>query len=369
MSRYGGPSIVWLGEEQCTERALVGGKAAALALLARRGMPVPNGFCLTTVGFRRALDAEGELPADVWAEAARAFRRLRSPIAVRSSAISEDGREASFAGQHKTVLGVRTAEELRQAIGRCYRSLFSRRATHYRRQMGLPLDLAMAVLVQEMVEPQASGVAFSAAPTGGDHEVVLVEAIAGRGAELVEGQAQPERWRVERATGRAKRLGGPAVLEPSGAVRVAKLALQAEAAFGEPQDVEWALADGLLWLVQSRPVTSLQRPPTTEEVAREERERLARLAEQSPGALRVWTSYNVAEILPRPSPLASALAREALSFSGTLGRVLEELGVWFDDKLRAEPCLVQIAGRPYVDLRQMAAAVGLPWLGASPSRR
>ncbi|HEX5725657.1 MAG TPA: PEP/pyruvate-binding domain-containing protein, partial [Longimicrobiaceae bacterium] len=299
---------IWLPAESpdaLPDPGEVGGKAYNLARLVRAGAPVPPFFVVGARAFARVL---GDVPVpedDAAAEAAQA-RALAvevppglrqalgaalaalggGPVAVRSSAVGEDGGRSSFAGQFETVLGVPAHDEAAawRAVRRVWASAFHPRALAYRRERGEGGG-AMAVVVQRMVEPAAAGVAFSADPVTGDRATAVVSAVYGLGEGLVSGALDADTYRV-RFGG-----GGPAVVEaalarkeqayrtdPAGGVRVepvpgwlagapalsdgevrriAEAARALAADFGAEQDVEWALAPGpggrrVLYLLQAR---------------------------------------------------------------------------------------------------------------------
>ena len=247
----------------------VGAKAANLGELAGAGFPVPEGFALTTAAFDCFLAANGlgpdsspeavaaaPLPADIADALVAAAAALGDvPLAVRSSGVAEDLPGASFAGQYETVLDVRGTAALMAAVRHCWASAFSQRVTAYRAAQGQPAG-GLAVLVQRLVPADAAGVAFTANPVTGDRSEAVVSAVRGLGERLVSGQASPDEWLVK---------GDEAVCQsaPEGAIdaaqaqAVAKLARDVEASYGCPQDIEWALAGGELYLLQARPITAL----------------------------------------------------------------------------------------------------------------
>lgn len=254
-----------------------GAKAAHLGTLLRAGLPVPDGF---VVPFAR--EDEASLRDDLRTALARLGD---APAAVRSSARGEDGSDASAAGQHETVLAVRGADAVLDAVRACRASLWSPRARAYREATRRPgNEPAMAVLVQRLVDADAAGVAFTPGEPGGD---VVLEAAWGLGIGVVGGTVTPDAYRV-RADGavtctvgdkrtRVDRAGASTVtrdvpvvdrtrrtLDDATARRVAALARHAADVLGGPQDVEWAVADGTPWVLQARPVTAplpLQPPP------------------------------------------------------------------------------------------------------------
>ena len=301
--------------EELASRA--GGKAARLADLERLGCNVPPWFCVPAEAFDAALAAPGgatargdgaapgpagALASDDAADPVVAVpERVAEPVlralderalagefvAVRSSGLAEDGAEASFAGQFSSYLYRRGGHAVLDALGRCWGSAFAARNVAYRRAMGVD-DVAprMGVIVQRMVDSESAGVAFSRDPLDPtDRDALVVEAVWGQGEGLVAGELDADRFRVDReslafeATLAAKsravvrdperggtrtvdvdaeRAARPA-LTPEQVREVAGLALRLEAELGAPQDVEWAYADGRLFVLQTRPITTL--PP------------------------------------------------------------------------------------------------------------
>lgn len=300
-----------------TQVASAGGKGAHLGELSRLGVRVPPGFCVTTDAFERALrsasieerverlaqlspddrDAIGALSAELRQrieavemgdEAAEEIRRQlallgeRAAYAVRSSATAEDLPTASFAGQQDTYLNVVGLVAILEHVRRCWASLFSERAVTYRLRNGFDeRALRMAVVVQRMVFPRASGVLFTADPVSGHRKVASIDAVFGLGEALVSGRVNADVYKVrdgailERtvaekwlalvasaAGGTEERSLEPAqrrqpVLTDAQALRLAQLGLQIQAHFGGPQDIEWCLAGEDFHIVQSRPITTL----------------------------------------------------------------------------------------------------------------
>jgi pyruvate,water dikinase len=266
--------VVWFGDPRCLDVACAGGKGASLARMTAEGLPVPPGFVVPSEALAEAVDAE-RLAALARAgdhEAAQqlvqaveplevddAYTQLGGgPVAVRSSACAEDSDTASYAGQQETFLNVRGAAEVRRRIADCWASFFSERALFYRARKGSLDDLRMAVVVQQMVAPEKSGVLFTVDPVQRRRDRMVVEAVFGLGEQVVSGHVTPDHYVVDR-TGVAKRerLANGGVLEPGELVQLADLGRTLEERFGGPQDIEWAIADGELYLLQSRPVTTL----------------------------------------------------------------------------------------------------------------
>jgi rifampicin phosphotransferase len=261
-------AVAWLGEPSSLDATTVGGKTANLGRLAR-SFRVPPGFCLDASAFdelRPALDgdagARGQLRALVATSYADLARRVgvREPrVAVRSSAIGEDSGNASFAGQHDTVLDVGGVDAIVDALLECWRSVYSERAAAYRTQRGIKGTPRIAVLVQLMVPADASAIAFSADPVSGARDVVVVNAARGLGDAIASGTITPDSYTVRKRdlviTSRACVDDGAV---PDGDVTaIARLAIQLESVMGGPVDIECALRDGQLHLLQCRPITTL----------------------------------------------------------------------------------------------------------------
>ena len=308
-----------------TQVAVVGGKGANLGELSRiEGIRVPDGFCVTTDAFRtivahapsiddqldrlsrvdagdresiRTLSAEirrilegTAIPDDLAAAITRAVARLgeQGAYAVRSSATAEDLPTASFAGQQDTYLNIVGAAAVLEHVSRCWASLFTERAVTYRLRNGVDnRTVHMAVVVQQMVFPEAAGVLFTADPVTSNRKVVSVEATFGLGEALVSGLVNADVYKVRDgeivtkavATKQLATHASPAggteeqAIEPARqeqpaltdaqVVRLAQLGRRIEAHFGFPQDIEWCLVDDGFQIVQSRPITTLFPIPET----------------------------------------------------------------------------------------------------------
>jgi pyruvate,water dikinase len=317
--------VLGLEEIDKTQVALVGGKGAHLGELSRiEGIRVPTGFCVTTDAFRRmlatvpgiddqvdrlsrlnpgdrqairTLSAEIRrtlggmaIPDDLAAAITRSVTRLGGPAvcAVRSSATAEDLPTTSFAGQQDTYLNVVGPAAILQHISRCWASLFTERAVTYRLRNGFGhRKVYMAVVVQQMLFPQAAGILFTADPVTSNRKVISIEASFGLGEALVAGLVNADVYKVrdgevvaqavatKRLAIRARPAGGTQelVIEPENQeqpaltnaqiVRLAQLGRQIEAHFGHPQDIEWCLVDDGFQIVQSRPITTLFPIPAT----------------------------------------------------------------------------------------------------------
>jgi phosphohistidine swiveling domain-containing protein len=259
--------------------AVAGGKGANLGELIAAGFPVPEGFVLTTEAYLLAAreasvhptDPEaaadhlrnGKIPAAIAAAALEAYRELGGgPVAVRSSATAEDLPGASFAGQQDTYLDISGEKSLVDAIRRCWASLWNDRAVAYRRANGIDdQGVALAVVVQRMVDAQTAGVLFTADPITGRRGRAVIEASPGLGDAVVSGRVDPDRYVADPLTGRIveRRIkGDEAVLDDARVRELAILGVRIEWHLGAPQDIEFALdRDRRIWIVQSRPITTL----------------------------------------------------------------------------------------------------------------
>jgi rifampicin phosphotransferase len=259
--------VAWLGEPASLDAATVGGKTASLGRLAT-SFRVPPGFCLDASAFdelRPALDGDAlargqlrELVAASYADLARRVREREPRVAVRSSAIGEDAGDASFAGQHETVLDVGGVDAIVDALLDCWRSVSSERATAYRKQRGIAGTPRMAVLVQLMVPADASAIAFSADPVSGARDVVVVNAARGLGDAIASGTITPDSYTVRKDDlAIASRSTADGALGDADIAAIARLAMQLETVMGAPVDIECAILDGELHLLQCRPITTL----------------------------------------------------------------------------------------------------------------
>jgi len=241
--------LVSLDDPACEAPALAGNKAATLAVLRRVGFEVPPGVVVPA----DALGGVGDkLPPGVRAALANVPALLGvGPWAVRSSGTAEDSRQASFAGQFETVLGVE-ADGLADAVLRCWRSGLTDRVKAYAGDRG---PGSMAILIQPMIPAETAGVAFTTDPVTGRHRTVI-EAVEGLGERLVSGAATPERWTVEE-DGSIEGPSGSTLLDAERARAIGDLARRVEEHLGRPQDIEWAIGGGSLWLLQARPITAL----------------------------------------------------------------------------------------------------------------
>jgi len=383
----------------------VGGKGASLARMAAAGLHVPPGFHITTAAYRRFV-RENRLQEQILAavsavtpdqpatleEASRQIGRLFEqsampdaiaeairrayaalggddlPVAVRSSATAEDLPELSFAGQQETYLNMHGEAMVLDAVKRCWASLWTARAIGYRTQHGIAQEeVSLAVVVQELVAADASGILFTANPLTGARDQVMINAAWGLGEAIVSGQVTPDTVVVEKATGAiitqditekdvmtVRTQSGtheqpvPAdlrtkpVLSAAQVAELARIGVQIEDLYGQPMDIEWALHDGHVSVVQARPITALpalSEPATGSQVTRAAEWKL-------PNPKGHYYRASVIELLPDPlSPLFATLglpawARATAGIFGSLG-----LANVFPDEL-----LITINGYGYYNM-------------------
>jgi phosphohistidine swiveling domain-containing protein len=368
---------------------LVGGKGANLGVLTGAGLPVPPGFCLTVSAFTQFIAGGSQMdgffarlavltgedvtavrtlgealrtylgqlpfPAPVAVAVEAAWRRHGRDqfYAVRSSATAEDLPTASFAGQQDTFLHIHGLPALLDSIQNCWISLFTDRAILYRIENGFDhAQVALAVVVQQMVQPQVAGTLFTVDPVSGHRGRVAIDAGFGLGEALVSGLVTPDSFLVDKAslTIREMQISDKKMAIwplPSGGTRqerlsakqrrartlldhqvrrLARLALQAEALYDTPQDIEWALADGRFYFLQARPVTTLFPVPQPNPFS----------------GCRVYVSLGHAQVMTAPvTPAGISLWRALLPF----GR---------PDRFAGEnPYIQQAGGRIYIDISPM----------------
>lgn len=301
----------------------VGGKGASLARMAAANLPVPPGFHITTAAYRRfvaenglqeriltavgeasstataspatlkeasrqigELFAQSTIPDDIAEAIRRAYAELGGddlPVAVRSSATAEDLPEMSFAGQQETYLNIHGEAMVLSAVKRCWASLWTARAIGYRARHNIAQeDVSLAVVVQELVPADASGILFTANPITGARDQVMINAAWGLGEAIVGGQVTPDTIVVDKASGAitkqeiaeksimtVRSQSGTyeqpvpveqrtqAVLSPEQAASLSHIGIQIEELYSQPMDIEWVLHDGCISVVQARPITAL----------------------------------------------------------------------------------------------------------------
>jgi len=277
-------NLLWLGDPKSFDVALVGGKAANLSRLARLYHRVPDGFCMpvTVMDEAHPLDLRNDIIGAI-SDLMACHSLPELVVAVRSSAVDEDGATASFAGQHETYLNIVGADAIIQAVTRCWESARSEHALEYRRQQGLSVKRPqLAVLVQQLVASDVSAVVFSANPITGSLDEIMINASWGLGESIVGGTVTPDTFIVRKSdlaiTNRAvaekqrmtvsmpggthevdvpRFLRAQASLNDEQVIEMAKLALTLEGTMEHPVDIECAYAGGELYLLQCRPITTL----------------------------------------------------------------------------------------------------------------
>lgn len=311
--------VLGFQEMDNTQLALVGGKGFHLGELSKiHEIQVPEGFCVTTAGYQKAIEQnetyhalldrltmlkaedrdqigeigrkirqtlmEAEIPSDVVNAVAQYLSRFgeEHAYAVRSSATAEDLPHASFAGQHDTYLNIIGHEAILRHIRKCWASLFTDRAVIYRMQNGFDhRQVYLSVIVQKMVFPQASGILFTADPITSNRKLLSIDAGFGLGEALVSGLVSADCYKVREGEIVEKRIaakklavygrkeGGTETkqidpdqqmsqtLTEQQILQLARIGRQIEAYFGQPQDIEWCLAQDTFYMVQSRPITTL----------------------------------------------------------------------------------------------------------------
>jgi phosphohistidine swiveling domain-containing protein len=365
MGRY----VLSLNTRSALQETRAGGKGASLARLRRAGFQVPPGFVITAPAFEvflayhnldslqqgktwsqgdseqnQALLLSLPIPPRLSNPILRAYRKLGGPVAVRSSMIGEDSAVASCAGQLDTVLNVDSEPQVLEAVKRCWASLFNWRLLAYLDerlpQSSGPMaeELAIAVVLQRMVEAKAAGVAFSADPVTGQPGVII-EAVRGLGDALMVGRAEPDRYRVDvrgnLVENRPVAQGSP-ILPDDEVLQLAEIARGVAAANPHPQDIEWAWDGAAFHVLQSRPITTLV-------------------------GLRIYSNSMVSEMLPgliKPLVWSVYVAAKA---EKVLGRVFTELiGPSEFDFLQL---IKRIHSRVYTDrtmLDQILGRMGMP---------
>ena len=350
----------------------VGGKGFSLGRMAAAGLPVPPGFVVVAAAYRRLHAAGPRSDPDFARALLDAYHKLGGgPVAVRSSATAEDGTEASFAGQQDTLLGVVGDEALLTALETCWSSLHTERAVAYRRRRNIPDDgLAMAVVVQALVPADVAGVLFTRDPQDPTGRSMAVEAAWGLGEVVVSGRVIPDRFRLDRDTGAvleahpgrktvkvaatceepvAPELQHALCLGDAELARLAELGRRVEAFYGDPRDVEWALADGTFHLLQARPITAAT--VAEREVVRTDV--IAGLKALADPRGTVWVRYNLSEVLPEPTPMTWAVVGRLLAADGGFGAMNRDLGADPDPSLGAESAYDLVAGRPMANLSRL----------------
>lgn len=314
--------IRWLDQIRDEDTLLVGGKATNLARLIALGVNCPPGFCVTTRAFESLpgrtefesiiseilqdgsksgqecasdigrLLRNIEVPAEVQAAISEAYGELQLrygenlPLAIRSSALVEDAKTRSFAGQFDSFLGIQNDKDLIHSLKNCWLSLFSARSIAYARRRHIEIrPFSMGVVVQKLVQARSAGVMFTIHPATSQTDCIFIEGILGLGERLVAGQVSPDSFVISKDSlaiiqrNIAKKevatlfdaenrqllqvdvdanLQNEPALRDNELIELARLGCLIESAFGCPQDIEWALEDGQVSILQTRPVTVLR---------------------------------------------------------------------------------------------------------------
>ena len=271
------PLVLPFADERCRDVSLSGGKGASLASMTQNGLPVPPGCVITSEAFSAAVDGDallGHIKAQDL-DAARLVVANTAPpaelikehydrlpqgcsVAVRSSACAEDSSDASYAGQQETYLFVEDFDTVLEKVVECWLSFFSERAIFYREQKGDMNDIAMAVVVQQMVDATKAGVIFTVDPVSNRKDRVVVEAARGIGEQVVSGEVTPDYYTLDRKGALKKaRVVDDQVLDENELAELVKMGLHLADLNGMPQDIEWAFDDTGLFMLQSRPITTL----------------------------------------------------------------------------------------------------------------
>lgn len=331
-ARESAPFIGWTSELSVADIPRAGGKGANLGEMAQAGLPVPPAFVVLADAFTRSMERanvreallekfratdvdspealasscaelrkmvrEAGLAPEVRDAILEAYRQLDGGglVAVRSSATAEDTAGTSFAGMHETFTNVQGEEALLEKVLACWMSLYGQRVVAYRKSQNLDEEPTIAVVVQRMVDSSRSGVIFTADPSTGDRSRIVIEAAFGLGEVVVGGQVQPDTYVIGKdgprilevhvgtktheivrdSSGRERRVDLPPeeqtrrVVSDEELLELAKMAIRTEAHYGSPQDMEWAEEGGRFYLVQSRPITTLE-PEAGEGVSEERR--------------------------------------------------------------------------------------------------
>ncbi len=241
--------ILSFDNESAIDRALTGGKGASLASMKQAGFPVPDGFVILQSAF-----ADGCLTEQAKEEIASALAGFSESeqFAVRSSATAEDGSAASFAGMFESLLDV-SKETILSAIVEVYASSQSERVREYAKTQGFDQIGGVAVVVQQMVAADIAGVLFTADPQTSDRFTTIIEAVEGLGDALVSGRKTPETWRIREG----EISGNGKLLSPDTLSALSALGKKIALHYDCPQDIEWCVKDDDIFIVQSRPITTL----------------------------------------------------------------------------------------------------------------
>ena len=353
---------------------LVGGKAINLAKLMQAKLPVPDGFVITTDAFKSA--DGGKVSALLASQISDAFKAMGADlVAARSSATAEDMAGASMAGQYETYLNLGSAEEIVDGIEKCWRSIQSDRTVAYLKEHDIePDQVSMAVVVQKQVRADVAGVLFTVDPKSASRENMLIEASCGLGEGLVSGEVQPDvisihsrEEKVEyyhvadkkQAMFPGKKGFHPvkeedrkkACLPYEQIIRLQNLGKLAEKYFEFPQDVEWAVDAGEVYMLQSRPITTLEEVDVYNQIIGDLKKELTDLESSGHGP---WVRHNLGETLPHPTPFTWQLVSNFMSGDGGFGQMHKDLGFEPSSAVsEGKSFLKRICGEVYMDCSLM----------------
>lgn len=345
-----------LRDIRATDADFSGGKGANLGELLGAGLPVPEGFVIgVPARMRRSRVVREAIVAN--------YEALGHDVAVavRSSAVSEDGAGASHAGIYETVLNVRGATRLLAAVDHCWTSATSVRARRYRQARGLEPQVSMAVVVQRQIVPVCGGVAFTADPLSGRTDRVVIEFAPGPGGNVTDGSVTPGRTLVDKAGLNIVGTDASAQRDPSSnnhIRNIAECAVRIEQWYRSPQDIEWVIDEqGQIWILQARPVTG------SDVVAAQMRS--AELYDPPRSPESRWTRVNIGEAIPGvPTPLSWSMWSVGLTQAQRRTQV--ELGIVTERQSRHGQLLTLAQGWPVLSVDLLLSQVArIP--GADPS--
>lgn len=336
IARYEDASVVPL--RHAHQVAGTGNKAVRLGRLMELGFNVPDGFVVRAEAVR-ARSADGRFTPGAAREILRAIAELKADrVAVRSSGLNEDGADRSYAGVFDSILDVEK-DSLFEALDRVANSLSSSRTAAYSGEHEVG-----GIVVQAMVPASFAGVYFTEHPA--EAGTAVVELVSGLGDALVSGRAQPQSFRLGRFSGRPlDARSAPIDLAP-----LFEIGTRAEAAFGRPQDMEWAFADGRIHVLQSRDITCRSTDGESERSRREsERARVLEFARGARPDEVVLAQNELSELLPRPRPFSLAFLESLFAFGGSTHRAMQNLGIPYDVRPDSPSYVVGVFGALYVN--------------------
>ena len=229
-----------------TEVNLFGGKAANLGFLLQNGYNVPEGFCIST----KINNFDNKIKDKIF----KKFIELNSKVAVRSSATAEDSKKLSFAGQFDTFLNIKNEKDLINSIKKCKNSVKSKRAISYAKNKKI-INIKMAVIVQKMINSDFAGVIFTIDPV--NKKDILIEIVKGLGNKLVSGKVTPNSYFIDRNSFNIKNKTAFFNLDKNNIKKLAETSLKIESLYKHPQDIEFAVKNREIFILQSRPITTL----------------------------------------------------------------------------------------------------------------